>query len=444
MAMKELHDNKGGIQRQMSTESLPLGLDEVFDMFGTVSPNLPGGQTDKNQNATVSNASVAPTPANTTATQASEADMPSKSASSGNRSSDAATATPSRGPAPATTSSSDEPPQSQAVPSPSEGTASREADTVEERYGARSRSVPEWRIPDSDSVADWIRSQMVLTPQLLRELQPELTKPLKEVYDHTDNLIQHADGRSTGKGYDTTGYEDQFIFDRLNELFPLGRANYRISYTITREVEIITANDKKQWDIGMNMVVEIGNPVIFPDGECRFIPILVLRGPGGAINKDYSNALKGAYTNAFKRCLAELGPGREAFSGELAEEFKKQVVQGQTDQSQRNAGSGYYRGSNGQNKGRNTGNASSDSSNEPLKYADDKTPILTFGQYAGKSVYYIYKNHPDYLVWLATQCKRSMHPELQKSITLLYSHYLKKQGEAAQADQPNQTQSQPA
>lgn len=412
----------------MSTETLPLDIDDVMDVFSTTSINT--------QINGKSNPLGSIDPPEATTQQSVEDAGPRNSTPATNQSGSGNTSAATK--QSAVQQNSPSTPHSPSGSSSSQGTTSRGDDTVEENREPNSvESVPKWHIPDSDNLADWIRAQMVLTPQLLRELQPKLVKPLKEVYN-TAKLIQHADGHQTGKGYDTTGYEDQFIFDRLNELFPLGRANYRISYTITREVEITTAKGNKQWDIGMNMVIEIGNPVVFPDGTSHFIPILVLRGPGGAINKDYSNALKGAYANAFKRCIAELGPGREAFSGELAEEVRKQGEQFSTNRSgrtavatnQRSTGSvqgGPHQNNNASNDRKN-GNASTDPALDPPEYADDGTAILPFGEHAGKSLAVIYKHHKNFFLWLATECKRPMHPDLRAGIDKIYKLHLKKFG----------------
>src|SRR5690606_8575108 len=89
-------------------------------------------------------------------------------------------------------------------------------------------------------------------------------------------------------------------------------------------------------------------------------PILILSGSGGVSNKEYASARKGAYTNAFKRCMAEIGLGGDAFSGELdrkVREYKAKNPRWQLElppNKRKGGNAGYQDG----NRNRNQGNRS--------------------------------------------------------------------------------------
>jgi len=153
-----------------------------------------------------------------------------------------------------------------------------------------------------------------LTKNDLPNIYKELSKPLPE------EAIQFADTKAF-KGYSSTGLGYQFCFNRLNELL-VGHIN--IKHEIVKEVEM-----GKMTEVTIHMTIQIGNwisnPVKLEDGIIRvenYFEVIAQRDCyGGHSSKFYYDALKGAYTNAFKKTVAMFGVGRQAYEGTLDDDF---------------------------------------------------------------------------------------------------------------------------
>lgn len=124
-----------------------------------------------------------------------------------------------------------------------------------------------------------------------------------------DEAIERTEGAVTGRGYDTTGLKYQYVVDRLNEV--LGVGGFRTDRTITVKA-ITTAKGRAAYEAIAEIRVELGEWI---DGE--FVAIAQAWGDGGHTAMTEADARKGAFTNGFKKAVAFLGPGREAYRGTI-------------------------------------------------------------------------------------------------------------------------------
>lgn len=136
----------------------------------------------------------------------------------------------------------------------------------------------------------------------------------KEAYDElmaaVDALPKEAVERTkaseTRKGYDTTGYQYQYLVNALNET--LAPESWSFSYRTVKEIEGKYGNGSSFHDVTAEVTVEIL-------GSTRTCV-------GGHVSKSYGDALKGAITNAFKKTLAFFGPGKKAYEGALDDDYR--------------------------------------------------------------------------------------------------------------------------
>lgn len=133
----------------------------------------------------------------------------------------------------------------------------------------------------------------------------------EQIYEHLSaNLpkeaIEHASKDITRKGYDTTGYQYQYVVDRLNEV--LGIEGWRFSYKVLKEIEGKWSTGKAFFDITTEISLSIGAVT----HTCI----------GGHKSETYADALKGAITNGFKKTAAFFGVGAAAYRGTLDEDYR--------------------------------------------------------------------------------------------------------------------------
>lgn len=142
-----------------------------------------------------------------------------------------------------------------------------------------------------------------LTPSdFFGEVYSDLSAPLPEV------AIQTTSGKETKKGYDTTGYGYQFAINRLNQIFGL---NWGLYYEVLRVGEGQTSTGRTTYSITIQMTIWV------MDRKNARTCI------GGHTAMDYSDAMKGAFTNSFKKTAALFGIGRQAYEGTIDEDNKK-------------------------------------------------------------------------------------------------------------------------
>lgn len=116
------------------------------------------------------------------------------------------------------------------------------------------------------------------------------------------SAIQRATAGETRKGYDTTGIGYQWCVDRFNEIF---LDEWGFSWEILKEREGKYKTGKPFIEITIKMEIWILNK------ESARVCV------GGHISSNYTDALKGAITNGFKKTAAFWGVGAVAFRGEL-------------------------------------------------------------------------------------------------------------------------------
>ena len=124
-----------------------------------------------------------------------------------------------------------------------------------------------------------------------------------------EECVQRTDGKTTGKGYNTTGIGYQFIVNRINEV--LGVGCFRAHRTITVK-EITRPSGRAAFEAICDLTLELGEYV-----EGQFVTWAESLADGGHVASSYADAQKGAYTNAFKKAAAFFGVGRQAYEGSL-------------------------------------------------------------------------------------------------------------------------------
>jgi len=138
-----------------------------------------------------------------------------------------------------------------------------------------------------------------ITPADLNELYPSLAEKLHE------DAVEETKATQTKKGYDTTGYGYQYIVNVFNQV--LGPAHWRAVPLVIKE-----GTGSFGPDIAIQMTIQIGNYV---SGE--FVPIAERTLYGGHMSKTLADAMKGAFTNSFKKTAALFGVGRHAYEGSI-------------------------------------------------------------------------------------------------------------------------------
>lgn len=128
----------------------------------------------------------------------------------------------------------------------------------------------------------------------------ELFKKLAE--DLSNNAIQKTSKNQTKKGYDTTGYGYQFCVDRLNELL---QDNWGFNWEIIEKIEGKYKSGMPYIEICIKMSIWICEKE--NSRSCV----------GGHVSNSFTDALKGAITNAFKKTAAFWGIGSVVYRGEL-------------------------------------------------------------------------------------------------------------------------------
>ena len=148
-----------------------------------------------------------------------------------------------------------------------------------------------------------------LTAELLDRVYPRMASPLPS------EAIERRKGSETGRPYDTVGFSYQYIVNRLNEV--LGPSRWRVRGKVLYLDERKTPRGKSLFEATVRVWLQVGNP-----GEGGFLPIAERSSFGGYCSLLKADALKGAYTNAFKKAAALFGIGRQAYEGSLKGPFR--------------------------------------------------------------------------------------------------------------------------
>ena len=137
-----------------------------------------------------------------------------------------------------------------------------------------------------------------------KEVYQEL---LKAVDALPKEAVESASKAVTRKGYDTTGYQYQFLVNVLNEVVsPAGWSN---DYEVSKEIEGKYRSGQIYYDVTVDMTVKI----LDAERKCA----------GGHQSASYADAKKGAITNALKKTLGLFGVGKKAYEGTLDEDYRQ-------------------------------------------------------------------------------------------------------------------------
>ena len=138
-------------------------------------------------------------------------------------------------------------------------------------------------------------------PKTLPQIYAELSAPLPK------EAVERVSKEQSKKGYDTTGYGYQFVVNRLNEV--LGLRGWGYTYKILKELEGVYEKSNNNF---YEVTMEVGLWILSEDN--------IRYAVGGHTARSYSDAVKGALTNAFKKAAAFWGVGRQAYEGTLDED----------------------------------------------------------------------------------------------------------------------------
>lgn len=150
----------------------------------------------------------------------------------------------------------------------------------------------------------------------LKKLFEELAKPLTEILDKEvlKSAITKTTAAQTKKGYPTTGYQYQFIANRLNEVLPKHGLDWSTQDETKIAREYMSTGGKKFFEAVSKMNIMFLTPErnVVCSRTCY----------GGHQSMNQADALKGAWTNALKKAAALYGVGRDAYEGMIDEDYQ--------------------------------------------------------------------------------------------------------------------------
>ncbi len=135
----------------------------------------------------------------------------------------------------------------------------------------------------------------------------ELAYPIDKIAE------QRTKGSITKKGYDTTGYGYQYLVNRFNEA--LGVGNWNWEFKILKEEKGTFAKGSPYYDLAGEVTIRI-------KVDTDWVKHTEY---GGHRAGNYTDAIKGASTNGFKKCAAFFGVGKQAFEGSIDEDNRDVV-----------------------------------------------------------------------------------------------------------------------
>lgn len=139
--------------------------------------------------------------------------------------------------------------------------------------------------------------------QFTREIYDQIQETVNKL---PKEAVEHAKKEITRKGYDTTGYQYQFLVNVLNEV--VGVNNWGYDFKIVKELT-------GQWPKGGTFhEITLEMEVWILDSKRK--------AGGGHTSSSYFDAYKGAITNSIKKTLGMFGIGKKAFEGVLDEDYQ--------------------------------------------------------------------------------------------------------------------------
>jgi hypothetical protein len=145
-------------------------------------------------------------------------------------------------------------------------------------------------------------------------MQTETQKFDRAMYDAiisaVNNLpkeaIEGTKASDTRKGYDTTGYQYQFLVNVLNET--VGPNGWSMEYKVVKEL----AGTYRSGAEYHELIVETKVDILDATRVCV----------GNHTSSSYGDALKGAITNSLKKTLGLFGIGKKAYEGALDDDYR--------------------------------------------------------------------------------------------------------------------------
>lgn len=128
--------------------------------------------------------------------------------------------------------------------------------------------------------------------------------------EFASSVKKHSEGAKTGKGYDTTGIPYQYCVNRFNEV--LGPQNWNYSSKLLERIDGTSKSGAPRIALTYEMTITVTHKDLTISKVCY----------GGHVSNNYADALKGAFTNSFKKTAAMFGVGRQAYEGSLDDDNK--------------------------------------------------------------------------------------------------------------------------
>jgi hypothetical protein len=144
------------------------------------------------------------------------------------------------------------------------------------------------------------------------ELFKKLKMSLKDLYG--ENCVERTDKTITKKGYDTTGYGYQFVVNRLNEVLP----KYGLHWTTQDDIKLLKEYPSTSGRINYEYAGKL--TLLFLDDARNALDARACY--GGHQSSTHADAMKGAFTNAFKKTAALFGVGADAYEGTIDEDYR--------------------------------------------------------------------------------------------------------------------------
>lgn len=140
----------------------------------------------------------------------------------------------------------------------------------------------------------------------------KLREAAKAVHDLPKDAIQKTFGVQTHKGYDTTGYGIDWLWELLIEKFGPSRIHTSVA-DVNAEQGVWGEDKKTKWSVSLRSIIRI-----MDGGEI----LAETTAFGGHESKLRGDALKGAESNAQKKALGKWGIGIDAYKGILDDDNK--------------------------------------------------------------------------------------------------------------------------
>jgi len=150
-------------------------------------------------------------------------------------------------------------------------------------------------------------AEIKTTKSSKKEFTKEVYQKLMKAVDALPKeAIETAKKQVTRKGYDTTGYQYQFLINVLNEV--VSPACWSFRYETIKELQGTWSTGKVFWEITVQMTIE----VLGSERTCV----------GGHKSEMHADAMKGAITNSFKKTVSLFGVGKKAYEGTIDDDYR--------------------------------------------------------------------------------------------------------------------------